>query len=278
MKLSNSIVEIIKERHSVRTYENKSLTQQHRDMILDYMNNLNNPFGISVKKYIVDKKLSAEGEKLGTYGIIKGANTFVGISIPNTKLASIAAGYEFENLILYATSIGLGTVWLAATFNRERFASAMGIPKDELFPTISPLGYPAKKRSIRESLMRSSMKSSTRKEWNVLFYQEDFLTPLTEDMANEYAMPLEMLRLASSDKNTQPWRVRKSGNIYHFYVTHNPSISKGEAIIKQVDLGIGLSHFHQTVMEQGLKGSFKEISQDIELPENTYYIISWCVG
>lgn len=277
MKLSIPIVETIKKRHSVRTYENKTLLPADREKLLNCMDTLKNPFGVSVKIHIIDKQMNAEGEKLGTYGVIKGANTFLGVSIPNTELAPIAAGYEFENLILYATSMGLGTVWLAATFNRDSFANAMDIRADELFPAISPVGYPATKRSITESLMRSTMKSSTRKEWNELFYQEDFLTPLTEREAKAYALPLEMLRLAPSAKNIQPWRVRKDGNTYHFYVTYKPDISKEEALIKQVDLGIALSHFHQTAMELGLTGTFEKITQDnVKLPKNTYYMISWC--
>lgn len=37
------------------------------------------------------------------------------------ELAPVAAGDEFGNFILYATNMGLGTVWLAATFNRDSF-------------------------------------------------------------------------------------------------------------------------------------------------------------
>lgn len=276
MKRSIPIVETIKKRHSVRTYENKALLPKDRELLLAYRNTMRNPFGVPVKKHIVDRKPTVDGEKLGTYGVIKGANTFLGVSVPDIELGPIAAGYEFENLILYATHMGLGTVWLAATFNREAFASAMEIQPDELFPAISPVGYPAAKRSITESLMRSAMKSSARKTWNVLFYEEDFQTPLTPDAAGSYATPLEMVRLAPSAKNVQPWRVRKSGQMYHFYATYKPELSKAEKIIKQVDLGIALSHFHQTALELGLTGAFEKIPQgDVKFPENTYYMISW---
>ena len=188
MKLSIPVAETIQKRHSVRTYENKPLLSQDRDALLECMKQLDNPFGAPVHTYIIDQKLNAEGEKLGTYGVIKGASTFLGVSIPDTKLAPLAAGYEFENLILFATHRGLGTVWLAATFNRDGFASAMGIPKDELFLAISPVGYPAAKRSLTETLMRSAMKSSSRKVWKELFYQADFRTPLTEELAGDYAL------------------------------------------------------------------------------------------
>lgn len=279
MKLSIPVAETIQKRHSVRTYENQPLLPRDREALLECMKRLDNPFGVPVHEYIIDKKLSADGEKLGTYGIIKGANTFFGVSIPDTELAPLAAGYEFENLILSATHMGLGTVWLAATFNRDSFASAMEIPKDELFPAISPVGYPAAKRSLTETLMRSTMKSSSRKGWKELFYQEDFQTPLPPHLAGAYAQPLEMVRLAPSAKNAQPWRVRKTENAYHFYADYKPGLSKGEETIKRVDLGIALSHFHQTALELGLTGIFESLPQEnVKLPENIHYMISWRIN
>lgn len=279
MKLSIPVMETIQKRHSVRTYVNRPLMPQDREALLMCMKQLDNPFGVPVHEYLIDNKLSTEGEKLGTYGVIKGASTFLGVSMPDTELAPLAAGYEFENLILFATHRGLGTVWLAATFNRDNFASAMEIPKDELFPAISPVGYPAAKRSLTETLMRSTMKSASRKEWKELFFQNDFHTPLTKDMAGVYAQPLEMVRLAPSAKNAQPWRVRQTENTYHFYALYKPGLSKGEEVIKQVDLGIALSHFHQTALELGLTGAFEQMPQeDIKLPENMHYMISWHIG
>ena len=93
MKLPIPVVETIKKRHSVRTYKEKVLTPQDRKLLLEYMEQLDNPFGVVVKEYILDKTLSDAGEKLGTYGVIKGASTFLGISIPNIEMAPVAAGY-----------------------------------------------------------------------------------------------------------------------------------------------------------------------------------------
>lgn len=275
-KIPIQVIDAIKARHSVRTFQDKELSSSDREKLVGFMNALTNPFGIPVKKYIIDKKVAVTGEKLGTYGVIKGARTFLGVSIPDVDMAHVAAGYEFENLILEATSMGLGTVWLAATFNREGFAAAMRIPDDELLPTIAPVGYPAAKRRMAESLMRAAMHSSARKEWASLFYNGDFRVPLTKTVAGVYAEPLEMLRLAPSDKNSQPWRILRSDHAYHFYVTYKAGISREEKIIKRVDLGIALSHFHQTALELGLKGSFVSVPPaDSELPDHVHYIISW---
>ena len=270
------VIDTIKKRRSVRTFENRPLTEEDREKLTNFFKELHNPFGVDVHIHMAEKKLDSNGERLGTYGVIKGAGTFLGVSVPHVDHALLAAGYTFENLILYATSMGLGTVWLAATFNRNRFASAMKIGEDEWFPAISPVGYPAAKQSIRESLMRVSLKSSERRPWRELFYQESFTTPLAEAESGDYAICLEMLRLAPSATNQQPWRVLKQGNIYHFYETHSPKASSDEANIKKVDQGIALSHFHQTALEQGLSGRFERLPQDhISVPNNTWYGISW---
>lgn len=277
-KLPIPIADTIKKRRSIRTFENRRLSAEDREKLTDFFKELHNPFGVDVHIHIVDKELNSDGEKLGTYGVIKGASTFLGVSVPHAEDAFLAAGYEFENLILYATSMGLGTVWLAATFNRNRFAYAMKISADEWSPAISPVGYPAEKQSIRETLMRTTMKSSERRPWSELFYREQFGMPLDEKDAGAYAVCLEMLRLAPSATNQQPWRVLKQGNIYHFYETHPANLSPDEVKIKQVDLGIALSHFHQTALEQGLSGRFEKLPQDhINVPDHTWYGISWVI-
>lgn len=268
MKINIPVQQTIKKRNSVRAYEEKKLSTQDKEKLMAYVDSLTNPFGVKVNFHIIEKDLESKGEKLGTYGVIKGATTFLGVSVENTELGLEAAGYEFENLILYATHMGLGTVWLAATFSRDNFMSAMGIKESDLFPAISPVGYPASKRSLRESVMRKTMKSDQRKPWKDIFFKDNFLTPLTEQDANEYAISLEMLRLAPSATNAQPWRVLKKGEVYHFYETHNANAKLEEKLIKKVDVGIGLSHFHQTTLENGLSGKFEKVSQDnIDTPK-----------
>ena len=276
MKLSIPVVETINKRHSTRSFEHKNLSLEDREKLLKYIPSLSNPFGADVKFHIAEKQLASNGEKLGTYGIIKGASTFLGVSISKNKFGLLAAGYEFENLILYATNMGLATVWLAATFSRKDFIKAMHIDENDQFIAISPVGYPAKKLTIQDKLMRKALKSSTRKPWQDIFFYENFNTALTSEIAGSYATALEMLRLAPSATNAQPWRVIKSNNMYHFYITYKSNTSEKAAYIKQVDLGIALSHFHQTTLELNLNGYFKQFDNiDINAPKDFHYIISW---
>lgn len=276
MKLNIPVEETIKKRVSTRTYESKKLLISDKEKILNEISQLTNPFGENVRIHLIEKNTAANGEKLGTYGVIKGANTFLGVTTDKTELGLVAAGYQFENLVLVATNMGLSTVWLAATFSREQFEKAMDIKKDELFPAISPIGYAAGKRSITESLMRKTMKSDKRKPWEEIFFLDSFGNALSKKEANEYANPLEMLRLAPSATNAQPWRVVKKQDSYHFFETHKSNTSEEDKMIKKVDLGIALSHFHQTALEHGLVGKFEHMKNiNMDIPDNTTYIISW---
>lgn len=152
----------------------------------------------------------------------------------------------------------------------------MEIKQDELFLAISPIGYAAGKKSVTENLMRKTLKSDKRKPWEEIFFWDSFENPLSKEEANEYLNPLEMLRLAPSATNAQPWRVVKKQGSYHFFETHKSNASEEEIMIKKVDLGIALSHFHQTALENGLTGNFEKQSDlKIDVPDNTNYIISW---
>lgn len=199
------------------------------------------------------------------------------MTVPAGELALEAVGYDFEKLVLYATNLGIGTCWLAATFNRSAFTSAIGVKENELFPAISPIGYPAEKKSLTESMFRKTLKSNQRKNWGELFFKGNFNTPLTEADAGEYALPLELLRLAPSATNKQPWRVVQSNGAYHFYAEIDPGNSDANpVVIQRVDVGIGASHFHLAALEKDLPGKFEKLADlKTAAPKDLRYLFSW---
>lgn len=270
---SNDIIATIKARKSVRTYNDKPLIEADRAALLLMMKAAGNPFGETVHVHIADK---SKGEKLGVSGIVRGAQTFLGVSAPLTPLSPLAMGYQFESLLLGATAIGLGTVWLGGSFKRPSFARAMGVGADEWLAAISPVGYEAARKGSAEKIMRSVMKADERELWRDIFTEDGFQVQLTEESAGEYAVPLEMLRWAPSAANGQPWRVVKKDNVFYFYETHKASLSDAEKRLKQMDLGIALAHFHLTAQQLGLKGHFEQCAlKDVHIPEDTFYHMSW---
>ncbi len=276
MKMDFPVEKTVKARSSIRTYENRGLSKNEKDRINTYIANLSNPFSIDVTFRLLEKAASSDGEKLGTYGVIKGAGNYIGASVSDGELALEALGYSFEKLVLYATSLGLGTCWLGGTFNRSGFAAAMNLKEGDLFPCISPIGYPTGKKRTLESVMRWASKSDQRKEWSELFFKEDFSQPLTKAEAGEFAFPLEMLRLAPSAVNKQPWRIVKDKDAYHFYLARSLKSDNAKTDLQRVDLGIATCHFHLAALEKGLPGTFKKlVNPEIQSPEQMQYVFSW---
>ena len=277
MNLGFSIEETVKTRYSTRTYTDQLITSETKDKINAYISTLSNPFSVKVNFKLLEANTSKNTEKLGTYGVIKGANNYIGATVENSELAMEALGYEFEKLILYLTSLGLGTCWLGGTFNRSSFINAFEVKENEIFPAISPFGYPSNKKRIADSLVRMVAKSDHRKPWSDLFYNKNFTKTLSSDDAGAYSFPLEMVRLAPSASNKQPWRIVQDGSTYHFYELQAKGYSTRFGYdIQKVDLGIAACHFHLAAIKKGLTGEFKKLqTPSIDMPEQIEYIFSW---
>lgn len=274
--MQNDLVATIKARHSVRTYSPTPLSEDDHAAVKAMMAAVSNPFGEKVELHMIDRATDAKGERLGTYGMIRGASTFVGVSAPITELSPLAVGYQFESLILGLTAKGLATVWLAGTFKRPQFAAAMGLSEKAWLAAVSPVGYEAARKGSAEKIMRKVIKADERELWRDIFTEDGFQVQLTEARAGDYAVPLEMLRLAPSSGNGQPWRVVKKDNVFYFYETHKASLNDAEKRMKKMDLGIALAHFHLTAQSLGLKGHFEQQAlKDVHIPEDTFYHMSW---
>lgn len=276
MKMDFPIAQTVKKRHSVRSYLPQPVPDDEKKRIEAYAAGVQNPFSVPVSFHFAEKQAAAGGEKLGTYGVIQGASYFVGVSAAPCALGLEAIGYSMEQVLLYLTSRGFGTCWLGGTFDRSAFSAAMQLPPNQLFPAISPIGYPREKRRILDSAARLLAKSDHRLAWDTLFFKDDFSHPLTQADAGDYAFPLEMLRLAPSAVNKQPWRLVKEADTYHFYA-RIPAKKEPPAVeIQRVDLGIGACHFHLAAQERGLSGSFVQLPEPaIAAPEQTRYLFSW---
>jgi nitroreductase len=270
---SKPVQDLIKSRKSVRSYDNQPLSEDMKKKITDYFETIESPLKNEIRIVFVDKDSDAEkGIKIGTYGLIKGAKTFIAAIIPSDAIASyVQLGFKLEQLILYAKDLGLGTVWLGGTFNKDQFTKAADLAQHEIMPIVTPIGFPADKRSLTEVLMRKTSSGDKRKGWEEMFFDRAFNKPLLRSDAGKYEPALEMVRLAPSAANIQPWRIIKEYDKFHFYN------SKSNAKMHDIDIGICMSHFELTLNEAEIKGSWKIQKPEIKkLPKNYDYIITWC--
>ncbi len=253
----------IMKRKSVRSYSEKPVTGEMLEKLaayLDEMNHSEGVFGNKVRLQYLENK--GGNEKLGTYGVIKGARFFVAAACKKAAYSLEDTGYLFEKMILFATDIGLATVILGGTFGRSGFARAMGLTEDEVLPVVTPVGYAGDGKSLLGRLIKSN--TGNRKPWAELFFDSDFNTPLAEN--DEFAEVLEAVRQAPSAINGQPWRIVKEGTEFHFY-------SAGQTEMSRIDMGIALCHFEIAAKEKGFTGCFQVLDQKRD--NNRKYLVSW---
>jgi hypothetical protein len=282
MKFAASVEELAKKRISVRDYEPRKLEDPLRQKIMDILGSRqDNIFDSSIRLELVSQG-SGRKQKLGTYGFISGARDFIVAVVKKEqgKQALIDVGFVLEKIILYCTGIGLGTCWLGGTFARSGFASAAGQRPDETIPAVTPAGYISDKKSMRSSLMRTISGSKSRKPWEEIFFEKSFGQPLDKSEIGSYALVLEVLRMAPSASNKQPWRIiRDEKDKYHFFLKNSLMYKRKPDYfnLQYIDMGIALSHFELACREQGLPGRWANTGsreQDIGLE----HIITWIAG
>lgn len=261
------IIEVIKERKSVRSYNGESLSAEMENKLQEAIAESSDPFGgnVTIKLKTFDLR---DGYKPSTYGMIKGATNFFLLGIGADEASALSAGFRFEQVVLKARELGLGTCWIAATFKGSDFERGEKWPDGEELKIISPVGVPAKTRML-EKVGRFALGSDKRKPFDQLFFTDDFKRPLAAD--SHFGEALAMLRLAPSSTNSQPWRVLVDGDTVHFYY-------KPKSPVSVLDCGIGMCHFYLTEKYLNRTGNFFKADEVPTPPEDLKYLYSYREG
>ena len=230
-------LELIRHRRSVRTFDGTLLRPEDAEKLLLFAESITTPYGISITWKLLNAKVDGLSSP-----VIVGTDTYIAGKLRRQPHAEEAFGYAFEKLVLYAESLGIGTTWIAGTMDRPAFEKAMELKADEVMPCVSPLGYPAKRMSLREMMMRKGVKADSRFDFSELFFDGSFEKPLSENTSMLEA--LEMVRWAPSAVNRQPWRAVIDGKQAHFYEKKSKGYVDATGWdLQKVDLGIALYHF-----------------------------------
>lgn len=259
-------LELIRSRRSVRTFDGRALSEEDREKILIYARKTENPYDIPMEWYM----LSQERHHLST-PVIVGADTYIAGKISRIPHAEEAFGYTFEKVVLYAQSMGIGSTWIAGTMDRGAFERAVSLKDGEVMPCISPLGYPAAKMSLRETMMRKGIKADKRLPFEQLFFKGTFATPIAEADAGDYHDLLEMVRWSPSAVNKQPWRIVIDGRNVHFFEKKSGGYDENGWDLQKIDMGIALSHFILGLEEKQRTAEFVIEPPQIALPQDTVY-------
>ena len=270
MEWEKTIEETIRTRRSCRSYDARAIEDEKIQKLNAFLEDRNQK--IQGERFVLLDLKDTNG-KIGTYGMIAGARNYLAGIIDRNNNHIEDLGLEFEKLILYATSLGLGTCWLAG-IDRRTFDGKVELTENEVVAVASPVGY-AKPIGLKEGLVRRVIHADKKKPWEELFFNEKPGNPLTRDAAGEYALPLEMVRLSPSASNKQPWRLICDGGKIHFCLLRNKGYGAEQPFdIQRSDIGIAMCHFELTAARLKLQGKWTEMNH---IPQygQFVYIKTW---
>jgi len=262
------LLKTIKGRKSIRSFDGNPVSGEHRKLLEQYIQSITNPFNIPVRFVLLDAK-----EHGLSSPVLTGETLYIAGKINRVPHAEEAFGYSFEKLVLYAWSLGLGTTWIGGTMKRELFEHAAGLADGEMMPCVSPVGYPARKRSVRETLMRKGVGADSRLPAESLFFDGAWDVGLPLEKQKPVADLIEMVRWAPSAVNKQPWRIIVSDHGFHFYEKRTKGyIGEKTGDLQKIDVGIALCHFVMGLEEQGKTPKILVADPGLAVPDGVDYI------
>lgn len=199
----------IKERYSCRTYNSKELTESQIREILNaahyapspknrqpwrfvilrqkdkdnFLKKIQNPFSNNSTQYLYEKKLNEFNSEKETYRIMKEADSVILVfnAYPSNRVlgkedslfdcANIQAiGAAIQNMILKATDLGIGSLWICDIFACYQQVCEDYYKERQLIAAIA-LGYPAdiNVKTTRKSLDELIIKSQEPKAKNLIW-------------------------------------------------------------------------------------------------------------
>jgi nitroreductase len=290
----HSVTDLIERRYSCRSYAETPIAAPARRELAAYLSaHTTGPFGSTVRLALI---AATEGDRqslkgLGTYGFIRNPMGFIAGAMdaaPDKNLEDF--GWVLEQATLFATSLGLGTVWLGGTFTKSRFSHMMGLGPAESVPAVIATGYPVDGSRAWDLFIRRRAKADQRLPGNQLFFDTPgggnttFGKPLSEEGAGRYAEVLEMVRQGPSASNKQPWRIVRDGERWHFYLQRTRGYASRNALLgvadmQRIDMGIAMCHWQLTADELGLSGRWEVMEPPVTPHDDlTSYTATWVPG
>ena len=258
-------------RRSVRTFD--GCPEAAAREVLRFARETENPWGIGIEWRLLDAK-----EHGLSSPVILGTDTYLAAKLHLVRGGEEALGFVFERAVLYAASLGLGTTWIAGTMNRAAFERAMEVGKGEFMPCVTPLGTPAAKMSLRETMMRKGIRADSRQPFETLFFRDGFSSPLPEEEAGALREPLELVRRGPSAVNRQPWRVVVTPGAAYFYEKRARGGADDPWDVQKVDLGIALCHFALGLEARGAAPELLTEDPGLPCPEGVRFVAGWRLG
>ena len=155
-------------------------------------------------------------------------------------------GYFGEKLVLAATQLGLGTCWVAGTFDRA--LTHANLAEGEVLHDIVPIGYAPEKMPLKQRTVRAGLRARSKK-------QDDLYagpTPL--------AQAPEWIRACIDAVWKAPSAINEQPVVFAWEGGNAPIVAKLARVktgMEYTDLGIAKLHFELAARACGIEGSWE---------------------
>ena len=129
------ILELMKQRHSVREYLDKPIEQEKREVLNKLIDKVNKQYGTHVQIFYDDP--SAFKNASASYGNFSGCNNYIVLVGTDAE----TCGYVGEIIALKAQEIGLNTCFVALTYQKGVVKNKVSMEKGEKIQCNVALGY-----------------------------------------------------------------------------------------------------------------------------------------
>ena len=127
------ILDIMRKRHSVRSFRSLEIGSAAADILDGYIDGINKEYGVSLR--LVTGEPKAFGGLISKIGTFKNVHSYFVVAAPKDK--EFEAGYCGELALLKAAELGINSCWVGMTYSKG-FVRAEG--EDKIFAVIA-LGY-----------------------------------------------------------------------------------------------------------------------------------------
>ncbi|MBP5403383.1 MAG: nitroreductase family protein [Treponema sp.] len=133
-----TIIEAIKERHSVRQYKEIPVKTESKEILEKLVSECNAESGLNFQLICNDSECF--NTFLAHYGKFKNANNYIAL-VGKKSMNNLdqLCGYYGQKIVLTAQTLGLNTCWVAGTFGRKKCKAVLNA--DEKIVCVISLGY-----------------------------------------------------------------------------------------------------------------------------------------
>lgn len=205
------IIELMKERHSVRQYTDKKIEKEKREVLNTLIAKINQKAGLHIQ--IIYDEPKCFNSMMAHYGKFDGVNNYIALVREKSK-SDESLGYYGEQIVLKAQELGLNTCWVAMTHGKSKAQ----IDKGEKLVCLISLGYGKTAGAAHKSKKLSE----------VCNYKKD--------MPEWFLSGMEAALLAPTAMNRQKF-------YFELLPDNSIKITCGRGLYTKLDLGIVKYHF-----------------------------------